>query len=152
MPRDVSGNSGFTLIELLVVITVLGALASFAVARTQYTVEQAKIARAIGDIRAIAIDAQGYQAASVNNSPPPSLAAIDRAGLVDPWGRPYVYVLLTSGGTPRTDVFGVDLNTMYDIYSVGKDGATTTSITAGPSLDDVLLGNDGGFIGRATRF
>ncbi len=167
MPRDVSGlgpgwqpgsfarsggNLGFTLIELLVVITVLGALASFAVVRTQYTVDQAKIARAIGDIRALAIDAQGYQASSINNSPPPSLAAIDRAGLLDPWGRPYVYVPLTTGGTPRTDVFGVELNTIYDIYSMGKDGATATSITSGPGLDDVVLGNDGGFIGRASRY
>lgn len=65
------GNRGFTLIELLTVTVVLGALASFAVVRTQYTVDQAKIARAIGDIRALAIDAQGYVAASSNNSPPP---------------------------------------------------------------------------------
>lgn len=154
VPRGVAGGDsrGFTLIELITVVTVLGLLATLGVARTQYTVQQARYARAIGDLRALANDIQGFQAASPAQTLPVSLAAIDRAGLLDPWGRPYVYVNLVLGGTPRTDVFGVDLNGEYDVYSQGPDGASALSITAGPSKDDILVANDGGFIGRASRY
>ncbi len=147
-----AASLGFTLIELMTVTVVLGTLAGMAMVRTSYTVEQARIAKATGDIRALTQDVFGYQTASAGHALPPGLADIDRAGLLDPWGRPYVYVLFSTGGIPRTDVFGVDLNTDFDVFSVGPDGASTTSIVAGPSQDDVLLGNDGGFIGRATRF
>jgi len=143
---------GFTIIELMAVTTIMGTLSVMAMARTSYTVTQARIAKATGDIRALAADIQGYQTASAGHALPPGLVDIDRAGILDPWGRPYVYVLFSAGGTPRTDVFGVDLNSEYDVYSMGPDGLSTTSITAGSSQDDVLLGNDGGFIGRATRF
>jgi general secretion pathway protein G len=144
------GEAGFTVIELLTVLVVMGALAAMAVARTNATVEQARNARAIGDIRAIQAEVQGYFVAG--NALPASLNDIDRAGLLDPWGRPYVYVNFTLGGPPRTDVFGIDLNTEFDVYSLGPDGATATSITAGVSQDDVVRGNDGGFIGRASRY
>jgi general secretion pathway protein G len=113
-------------------------------------VDQAKTVRATGDIRAIQADVVSYLASG--NALPASLGDIDRAGMRDPWGRPYVYVNLALGGTPRTDAFGVDLNTEFDVYSLGPDGATATSITAGVSHDDVVRGNDGGFIGRASRY
>ncbi|MGE3618479.1 MAG: prepilin-type N-terminal cleavage/methylation domain-containing protein [Gemmatimonadales bacterium] len=153
-PRPVPslGSGGFTLIELLTVVVVLALLATVGIARTSYTLDQARVARAIGDIRALASDVQGFQAASAGQALPASLAVVDRAGMADPWGNPYVYVNFKLGGTPRTDVFGVDLNSEYDIYSIGKDGASAISITAGPSQDDVVLGNDGGYIGRASRY
>lgn len=141
---------GFSLIELLIVLVVMGALASMALIRTKYTIDQAKTARAIGDIRAISNDIAGYQTAG--NTLPPGLADVDRAGLLDPWGRAYVYVLFSAGGTPKTDVFGVQLNLQFDVYSMGPDGATATSLTSGASQDDVVRGNDGGFIGRGSRY
>jgi general secretion pathway protein G len=143
-------EAGFTVIELLTVLVVMGVLAAMAVIRTSATVEQGRIARAIGDIRAIQAEVQGYLAAG--NALPASLADIDRVGLLDPWGRPYVYVNFALSGPPRTDVFGIDLNTDFDVYSLGPDGATATSITAGVSQDDVVRGADGGFIGRASRY
>ena len=147
-----AASLGFTIIELMAVVVVMGGLSALAVVRSQYTIEQARVAKAIGDIRALATDVLGYQAASSGANYPLSLADVDRAGLLDPWGRPYVYVLFSSGGSPRTDVFGVDLNSAYDIYSLGPDGASSPPLSAAASLDDVVMGNDGGFIGRATRF
>ncbi len=147
--RVAAGSKGFTLIELLTVIVVMGTLATIGVARTKYTVEQAKIARATGDLRALAADIAGYAAAG--NALPLSLVDVDRGALLDPWDRPYVYVPFPSG-TPRTDIFGVDLNVDFDLYSLGADGATAGSLGAAVSQDDVIRGADGGFLGRATRY
>lgn len=145
-------SRGFTVIELMTVVVVMGTLVTMGYARSKYTIEQGKLAKAIGDIRAIEADIAGYQVASPSQALPATLADIDRAGLMDPWGRPYVYVNFTTGGTPRTDVFGVNLNTAYDVYSLGPDGASSISLTSGTSQDDVVLGMDGSFIGRASRY
>lgn len=144
LSRRQAASLGFSVIELMTVVVVMGGLSSFVVARTEYTVQQAKIAKAIGDIRAIAQDIQGYAGSAPGQALPPSLADVDRDGLRDPWGRPYQYVNFSVGGTPRTDIFGVELNSEYDVYSLGPDGAV--------SIDDVILANDGGFIGRASKF
>jgi general secretion pathway protein G len=138
------------LVELITVVVVMGTLATFAVARTKYTIEQAKTARAIGDLRALSADIMGYQ--SAGNALPAALSDVDRAGLLDPWGRPYIYVNFTLGGSHRTDVFGIDLNKDFDVYSMGGDGASSASLTSGVSQDDVVRGNDGGFLGRGSRY
>ena len=148
--RRVRNQAGFTLIELLTVVVVMGGLAAVATGKTRMAIDQAKMAKAIGDIRAMSAEVQGYQAAA--NGLPASLADIDRSGLVDPWGQPDVYVNFTLGGTPRTDVFGVDLNTEYDIYSIGPDGASSLSLGAGASQDDIVRASDGGYIGRGSRY
>jgi general secretion pathway protein G len=141
---------GFTVIELMVVVTVMGTLSLMAVNRTQTTVEQAKVARAIGDIRAISAEVQGYQVAG--QTLPTTLADIDRAGMLDPWGHPYVYVNFALSGTPRTDVFGVALNSEFDVYSLGPDGSSALSLASGVSQDDVVRAADGGFIGKGARY
>lgn len=144
------GRAGFTLIELLAVMVVSGILATVAVTRVRSTIDQAKTARAIGDIRALSSDIQGYLTSA--QALPPSLADVDRGGMLDPWGRPYVYVAFAFGGSPRTDAFGIDLNSDFDVYSAGPDGVSALSLGAAAGLDDVLRGNDGGFIGRGSRY
>jgi general secretion pathway protein G len=143
---------GFTVIELMTVVTVMGALSLMAVARTKYTIEQARIAKAIGDVRAISNDIMGYQTSATGQALPASLATIDRDGLMDPWTHPYVYVVLGGSGSPRVDVFGVRLNSDFDIYSQGPDGSSSLSLVAPNSQDDIVRGADGGFIGRASRY
>ena len=143
------GSRGFTIIELLTVVVVMGTLATIGVARTKYTVEQAKTARAIGDLRALSNDIAGY--ASAGNALPLSLVDVDRAGLLDPWDRPYVYVPFPSG-SPRTDIFGVNLNVDFDLYSLGPDGSSSGSLASAVSQDDVVRGADGGFLGRGSRY
>ena len=44
------------------------------------------------------------------------------------------------------------LNTDYDLYSVGKEGATASALTAKSSRDDIVRANDGAFIGRGEDY
>lgn len=142
----------FTLIELLSAMTIIGLLVGLSVPKLGEAVNQAKIARAIGDLRAIAIEVNSRM------DLPESLAEIGRASRLDPWGRPYVYLKFppTRGrGVPRgarKDRFLVPINSAFDLYSLGKDGASAPPLTARASQDDIVVANDGGFIGLAKRY
>jgi general secretion pathway protein G len=46
----------------------------------------------------------------------------------------------------------VPINTDYDLYSMGKDEASTAPLTARASLDDIVRANNGGFIGLAHKY
>ena len=44
------------------------------------------------------------------------------------------------------------LNSTYDLYSKGKDGASAGPLTAQSSGDDIIRANDGGYIGLASGY
>jgi len=150
----IRGRAGMTLIELLIVFLILGILVTIALPKLQQTTDRARVARAIGDIKAIQTDIDGFFAG--RDSLPSSLAGVGRDALVDPWGRPYQYFKFPpSSGPPagaRRDRFLVPINSTYDLFSLGKDGASSPSLQGGASRDDIVRGNDGGFIGPATNF
>ena len=137
------------MIELLLVVAIVGVLATLSLPKLQRAIELARVAKATGDIEAIQAEIASL------DSLPTSLAAVNRATYLDPWNRPYVYVKLegTKGkGSARKDHFLVPLNSDYDLYSVGKDGASSGPLTAKASADDVIRANNGGFIGLAARY
>jgi len=143
---------GFTLIEMLATMAIVGTLASISIPPVQEAVTKARVARAIGDISAIQSELVGFM--SEGDSLPSSLAAIGRAGAEDPWGQPYVYFPFPTpgSGSGRTDQFGVPLNTYFDLYSVGEDGASSGSLGATASRDDIVRANDGGFVGLGSSY
>ncbi|MDH5499215.1 MAG: hypothetical protein OEY12_17445, partial [Nitrospira sp.] len=55
-------------------------------------------------------------------------------------------------GGARKDRFLVPLNSDFDVYSMGKDRASTMPLAAAQSHDDVLRASDGGFYGLAKNF
>src|SRR5512136_1821885 len=144
------GELGFTIIELLSVMSIMGLLAALAIPRLQLVVKQAKVARAIGDIRSIQVELMSIEASG--QALPVDLSAIGRAGTLDPWGRPYQYLVITSStiGAARKDRFLVPVNSTFDLYSMGEDGSSVAAMTAGPSQDDIVRASDGGFIGLAS--
>jgi len=144
---------GFTVIELLSVMSIIGILAAIGIPRVSTMLDKAKVARAIGDVRALQTELMAIEAS--NQPLPADLSGIGRAGMLDPWGRPYQYFPFPGGvpnGSSRLDRFGVPLNSTFDVYSLGKDGSSVPSVTAGASQDDIVRGGDGGFIGLGSRF
>ena len=144
---------GFTLIEMLIVVSIILILMSLAVPRFLSALYLAKVARAVGDMDAVAKDVFQYQLQT--GALPLSLANVGRATLRDPWGHPYQYLNFAAAGgsaNGRTDRFGVPINTTFDLYSMGPDGATAQSLTVATSQDDVIRGDDGSYLGLAADF
>jgi len=152
-PLLIRSRRGFTLIELLGVLVLMGILGALAIPRYKTVVRQAKVARAIGEVRALRDEILSYEGS--NQSLPPDLATIGRAGMKDPWGHDYVYYKFPPGpsvpAAARKDRFLIPVNSEFDLYSKGEDGASVAPFS-GPGLDDVVMAADGGFIGLASKF
>jgi general secretion pathway protein G len=144
---------GFTLLELLIAGGIVAILAGIAIPTYISQIEQAKVAASIADLARIAHGIERYK--SQNWSIPPNLASIGQDKLLDPWGRPYSYLSFTGlkgKGQMRKDKNLVPINTEYDLYSLGADGLSKLPLTVPVSHDDVILANDGGYIGLASKY
>ena len=145
-PTAESGRTtrGFTLVELLLSI----ALASYGKVREQADLTQAKI-----DIVTISSAIERYYL--INKSYPETLDEIGHGALLDPWGNPYQYLDITTvkgNGKVRKDHNLVPLNSDFDLYSMGKDGASQSPLTAKASRDDIVRAHDGAFVGLASDY
>lgn len=154
IPRLPKGAArGFTLVELALGLLVISVLIALALPSYKGWRERLKVKTAQDDIIAIAavIDARFTDAGAL----PDSLADIGRGGKLDPWGNAYRYLPLTTPaarGAARKDHSLVPLNSDYDLYSVGPDGATAAPLTAAASKDDILRANNGRFVGPASLY
>lgn len=144
-----SESSGFTLIELVTVIVILGFLVLIAMFAFRKYLYKAEVITAVADIGAIEKIIYGYTI-DFQGALPPNLAAVNYGGFEDPWGNPYVYQPdLTI--SPRTKGGG-NINTDYDLYSIGRDGLSPAEITLPGSLDDIIRASDGNYKGLADRY
>lgn len=142
-----------TIIELMLVMAMVGVLVALALPKYQSYQERIKQKQAVQDITVLQMLIRDFRLNSGNY--PDSLAEVGNAGRLDPWGRPYVYQELDSSpgkGKARKDRKLNPLNSDFDLYSLGKDGASKTQLTNKESLDDVVRANDGAFIGLAADY
>lgn len=146
-------TSGFTLIELLITIAIILTICAIAIPNLMAAMDQARVARAVGDIHAIGNEIQTFYV--LNDKFPNSLADIGYGNRLDPWGNPYQYLNfdgLKGKGQMRKDRFLVPINSYFDLYSMGKDGASVPPLTAKASQDDIIWASDGAYVGPASNF
>lgn len=144
---------GFTLVEVLLAVMIIGILSGLGISQYYKGVEQARVARAIGDITTISFAIADYR--SSHRELPASLADVGYGDRLDPWGEPYVYLRLGepgSTGAARKDRSLVPINSDYDLYSMGADGESVAPLTAAASQDDVIRANNGGYMGLASGY
>jgi len=135
------------------VVAIIFTVMAIAVPNLLAAMDQARIARAVGDVHTIGTAVQEYSL--LNGKYPDTLADAGYASTVDPWGNPYQYLNFqdTKGnGAMRKDRFLVPINTFFDLYSMGKDGQSVSPLTAKQSQDDIIWANDGGYVGPASNF
>ncbi len=148
--------NGLTLIELLITISIVATLAGIAAPIFGTYIDKARSQKAVSDIRTT-LQAGITLYEITNDMLPVSLADINRGGILDPWGRTYAYLNFAVAGPnwkgmARKEMAQVPLNTDYDLYSVGKDGKTSTPLTADMSRDDIIRANNGVYIGLASDY
>ena len=146
-------SRGFTLIELVLALVVATTLLTLAFSSYSSYIKQAKVTQAEADLTAIEGRIALYQTA--NGALPTSLAQIGAGNQLDPWGHAYQYLDFTglqSKAQMRKDRNLVPINSDYDLYSNGQNGATIPPIVAPVSQDDVIRANNGGFIRLASDY
>lgn len=146
---DIAQN-GFTLVELIVVMAIIAILVSVALPAFNDYRLRTQNAAATADIRTIEKDVIAFYSDSATY--PPDLAAVGRGGAKDPWGNPYQYLVINAPGDGRQDTVIGDLNSDFDLYSMGPNGVAPQSVNDPLSADDILRANDGASVIRAGDF
>ena len=146
---------GLTLVELSIVIAIVAILTAIAVPSYSSYRERVRVHQATTDIAAMSAAIKLYE--TDNRTYPATLAEIGKAGMLDPWNRPYEYLRLqplddTQRGKVRKDKNLVPINSDFDLYSKGKDGDSQGPLTAKASYDDIVRANDGRFVGLASDY
>lgn len=146
-------QSGLTLPELLIVLAIVGTLAAIAVPVIGDVLASSRVIRAIADIKIIESEIAVFEAK--NGRLPTSLAEMGRGATRDAWGHAYEYLdfaAATNRDRVRKDRNLHPLNSTYDLYSKGRDGASQAALTAQASRDDIIRANDGGYVGLASNY
>lgn len=144
---------GFTLIELLLAIGIVAILLMVALPAYSDYRDRARMYQAIVDIRGLNALCRAYMVD--NRDPPDDLSAVGAAGKLDPWGNPYRYLNFNDKGAKgkaRKNKNLTPINSDFDLYSHGRDGGSKPPLTAKVSRDDIVLANDGRFVGLASTY
>ena len=145
---------GFTLVELMLAVAIMLTLAAVALPAYSQALDAAQVTRAVGDVRTLSRDVLAHRLTF--GAVPDTLAELDKGELRDPWGNLYQYLAFRLGDDipngARKDKWLKPLNSLHDLYSMGKDGESKASLSAHVSRDDIVMANDGAFIGLAVNF
>jgi general secretion pathway protein G len=142
---------GLTVLEIMLALAIGAVLLAVAVPSYQAYITRARNAQAMADVGEMStLIVRFYN--DNNGQVPDSLADLGLDGKRDPWDRPYEFMNLTTmkgKGKARKDKNLVPINSDFDLYSKGEDGASAAPLTAKASRDDIIRGNNGRFIGLA---
>ena len=132
-------------------IAILGIVASLAIPSYSEYVDRANNAEAMSDISVMANAIERFYVA--NNRYPNGLVEIGSNNDEDPWEKKYQYNNVTTNpGGARKDLSNIPINSDYDLYSEGKNKRSRTQLNHARSLDDIVRGRNGRFIGMAKDY
>jgi len=133
-------------------VVIIAILASIGVVSYRAYRDRVDIAKAGSDIAVISASITEFR--NEWGRFPTDLGEVGKTTMTDPWGNGYQYTnhIDSNRGAWRKDKNIVPINSDFDLYSMGKDGASVPPLTAAPSRDDIIRANDGAFIGLASRY
>jgi general secretion pathway protein G len=146
-------EAGLTLLELMLVVGLVAIVTAIAVPSYSQYAERARVSQAARDLGDLQMRIERFRTRQLRL--PADLAQIGADDLRDPWGRAYVFYDYGEGLSPdpsRRDRNLRPLNTDYDLYSIGKDGASHKLLSRSESDDDVIRALDGSYLGRGKDF
>ncbi len=148
----VAHSCGFTLLEMMIVVAMLGALTALALPRYLAQLERAGRSKVINQIHLMEAEIKTFEFQS--GRLPLSLLELGLDGELDSWGNPFQFTNIAVEGTgkARKDKKLNPINTDYDLYSMGPDGVTASSLVSMPGRDDIVRANDGAFVGLAADY
>jgi general secretion pathway protein G len=140
----------------MIAITIVAILTSIGIPNYIKYKEKARIQVAITDIRFIEKEIMNF--AVEFGELPKELSDLGRDQILDPWGRPYIYLRIQGRDPtdpkfkPRKDHSLHPINTDFDLCSMGRDGRSKVPLTAKDSKDDIVRANNGGFVGLVSNY
>lgn len=133
-------------------IMIIGVISTIALASYQDYAARNEVQHAVTDLGTIQVAISTY--AVDNQGLPQALSELGPqiSGMKDPWGNAYQYIDHTTAkkGSFRKDKIFRPINSDYDLFSMGKDGSSTSNLNAKQSRDDILRGGNGRFLGLAS--
>jgi general secretion pathway protein G len=148
-----ANTDGFTFVELVLILGIIAVLVTIALPMYQSYRDKVRTAQAGVDISGLAAEIKQY--GDDHRLYPATLADIGRATMRDPWGNVYQYLShddVNGNGGFRKDKNIVPINSDFDLYSMGPDGASVPPLTAKVSRDDIVRANDGAFVGLVSEY
>jgi general secretion pathway protein G len=145
---------GFSIAELLLILAIIAIVSSIAYPAYQGHVETSLVSRVIEEMKEIELIVENYKLD--NGAYPDSLEDVG-VNLLDPWGNPYQYLPIEGAtkkakGHQRKDHNLVPINSDFDLYSMGEDGASAPPLTAARSRDDIVRANNGTYYGYGSDY
>ncbi|MEJ2455917.1 MAG: prepilin-type N-terminal cleavage/methylation domain-containing protein [Candidatus Thiodiazotropha sp.] len=149
-----SQANGYSLVELMLAAAVLSIITAIAIPAYQGYVETTQVGRVVHEMKQIELTIENYKLDT--GSYPDTLEELG-IELLDPWGNPYQYLRIEGAvnkaqGQQRTDHSLVPINSDFDLYSMGEDGASAPPLTAASSRDDIVRANNGTYYGYGREY
>ena len=143
-------SKGISPLDLMLAAVIMSLLAVVAIPAYDQFMIREKNAKAIWDIDLMSVEIDRFQLRN-DGQLHDSLTQLPMEVPLDPWGAPYQYLNIIDAAAGK-DAFRKNgklnqLNTDYDLYSMGADGFSTEPLSAKDSRDDIVRANNGAYIG-----
>lgn len=133
----------------MLTMAILGIVAAIAIPAYQGYVDTAEVGSVVQEMKQIELIVENHK---LDTRAYPNTLEEAGVNMVDPWGNPYQYLRIegassTGKGKQRKDHSLVPINSDFDLYSMGEDGASSPPLTAKSSWDDIVRANNGSYYG-----